>query len=128
MSHYMPTIIREFIDDVDATIWEGVEKNTLKETFGKEKNRIVSFFFLFINNFTNLIILQNTMMRVTRECRDVPVLQAEFNIPRFIWCITPLWHAVKNDKTNLEEFWNGQETLLRDFDAKNPNMKRAAGT
>ena len=67
------------------------------------------------------------MMRATRDCRDVPELQSEFNVPRFIWHITPLWHAVKYDKTNLEEFWNGQETLLRDFDAKNPNMKRAAG-
>ena len=47
MFHYTPTTIREYIDDVDAAIREGVEKKTLKETFGKEKNRIVSFFFFF---------------------------------------------------------------------------------
>ena len=46
---------------------------------------------------------------------------AELSIPQYLWPFLSHWHAVKNKKTNLNEFWAVQTQYLKEFDKAYPN-------
>ena len=51
----------------------------------------------------------------------MPDILAELSIPRYLWPFLSRWHAVKNKKTNLNEFWAVQTQYLKEFDDAYPN-------
>ena len=67
-------------------------------------------------------------MKATRVTKDNTEIQAEINVPRFIWLIISRWLEVKGDETKLDEFWRQQEMLLKRFDSENPGQHLTTGS
>ena len=124
---YTPELVRSVVDDLDTKFRQAIATDTLKEVFAKERNAMVSIFnllkFSLLNNKP-----QNSVMRATRETREMPAIQAEFNVPRFLWKLIADWYPVKHDKIQLPRFWGKQVENLKQFDLENPNQYRLGGT
>ena len=56
------------------------------------------------------------LMKTTKEARHMLDILAKLSIPRYLWPYLSCWHAVKNQKTNLNEFWAVQTQYLKEFD------------
>ena len=64
-------------------------------------------------------------MKMARETRDHPAIQAELEVPRFLWKLVERYSAIRTDKDRLSRFWTQQTGLLEEFDKKNPTQHRA---
>lgn len=62
------------------------------------------------------------LMTATRETRDVPAIQDEFNVPRFLWELMAGWHQRKGKASELQKYYREQQTKMEQFDKKHPGQ------
>jgi hypothetical protein len=55
-------------------------------------------------------------MKAHRETRDLPEIQAAFNVPHFFWDLTGKYRKNKGDRVKLGNFWVTQKTALEHYD------------
>jgi len=127
MTSYTPELVRAVVDDLDTIFRDAIANNKLKEVFGKERNAMVSHFILLMFSLLKHKP-QNSIMKATRDTREMPAVQAEFNVPRFLWKLISDWITVKHDKILLPRFWEKQLENMKQFDSQNPNQYRLGRT
>lgn len=62
------------------------------------------------------------LMTATRETRDVPAIQDEFKVPRFLWELMAGWHQRKGKTSELQKYYREQQAKMERFDKKHPGQ------
>jgi hypothetical protein len=63
-------------------------------------------------------------MGAVRGCREIPALQGEFAVPRFLWDLARGWLPVKHDLAKQGSFFRKQKDMMKDFDLRHPDHHR----